>query len=141
MFAVQSPSFSIEGITARRRGKRVEDEKLPKKIRFVVFFIHHEIWLNSNVLITISRSFYQKQDKLISTFERIHRLHSHKDSDEEKSDENDANDDISIDDKRSKQKRKRVSLYTKISLLINIVSYSIIFSIFSLSRFKKIMNC
>jgi len=30
---VTPPIFSIEELTARRRGKRVEDEKLPKKVR------------------------------------------------------------------------------------------------------------
>jgi hypothetical protein len=31
---VTPPIFSIEEFTARRRGKRVEDEKLPKKVRY-----------------------------------------------------------------------------------------------------------
>jgi hypothetical protein len=31
---VTPPIVSIEEFTARRRGKRVEDEKLPKKVRY-----------------------------------------------------------------------------------------------------------
>ncbi|CAF3663594.1 unnamed protein product [Rotaria sordida] len=90
-------AFSIEGITACRRGKRAEDEKLPKKVR----------------------SFYKKQDKLISTLERLHRLNSRKDSDNEIEDgEGGKNNKKSKDD--LKLKRKRISLYTNISLLVNV---------------------
>ncbi|CAF0988981.1 unnamed protein product [Rotaria sp. Silwood1] len=88
--------YSIEEITARRRGKRAEDEKLPKKVR----------------------SFYKKQDKLISTLERVHRLNSNPDSDDRFEGVNEIDNKKTKDD--AKLKRKRISLYTNISLLVNI---------------------
>ncbi|CAF2541680.1 unnamed protein product [Rotaria sp. Silwood2] len=101
-YRTSAPSaYSIEEITARRRGKRVEDEKLPKRVR----------------------SFYKKQDKLISTLERAHRLNSNKDSDNEAEEgegeeEGKKSNTKSIDE--PKRRRKRISLYTNISLLVNI---------------------
>lgn len=69
--------------------------------------------------LTLRRSFYKKQDKLISTFERVHRLHSTKDSDNE---DGDGEENSKKDEAALRAKRKRVSLYTKLSLLINVVS-------------------
>ncbi len=70
---------------------------------------------------SFKRSFYKKQDKLISTFERAHRLYSNKDSDNEEDDEG-----VEESNKKDKEdlklKRKRISLYTKLSLCVNVVS-------------------
>ncbi len=76
----------------------------------------------------ICRSFYKNQDKLITTLERAHRLHSNKDSDNEGDDdieqEGETNNEKANED--PKVKRKRISLYTKLSLLVNIVSINTI---------------
>ncbi|CAF0932807.1 unnamed protein product [Adineta steineri] len=93
------PMFSMEEMTARRRGKRVEDAKLPKQVR----------------------NFYKKQDDLISTFERVYRLHSTKDSDNEEEDDEETSETKTKTTKVDPKKRKkRISLYTKLSLLVNI---------------------
>lgn len=85
--------------------------KIFRKIRFVSF---------------LCRSFYKKQDKLISTLERVHRFHSQKDSDID--DEDEHAEDNMLNEKRPKKKnesklrQKRISFYTKLSLFINVVS-------------------
>jgi hypothetical protein len=60
--------------------------------------------------------------------ERAHRLHSNKDSDNEGDDdieqEGETNNEKANED--PKVKRKRISLYTKLSLLVNIVSINTI---------------
>ncbi|CAF2140102.1 unnamed protein product [Rotaria magnacalcarata] len=99
--------YSVKEIAAYRHGKRVGDEKLPKKVR----------------------SFYKKQDRFITTLERLNRLHSNKDSDDDDDDDND-NDDGDIERKGQKRKKtsteelkskqKRINLYTNLSLLVNV---------------------
>jgi hypothetical protein len=74
-------------------------------------------------LLLFQRSFYKNQDKLITTLERAHRLHSNKDSDNEgDNDEQEGETNNKNINEDPKLKRKRVSLYTKLSLLVNIVS-------------------
>jgi hypothetical protein len=68
------------------------------------------------------RSFYKKQDKLISTLERVHRLHSNKDSDDEEEDAEGNENSNKKAKEDPKLKRRRVSYYTKLSLLVNMVS-------------------
>jgi hypothetical protein len=68
------------------------------------------------------RSFYKKQDKLISTFERAQRLYSNKDSDNEEEDDEEGEQNNKKDKEALKLKRKRISLYTKLSLGVNVVS-------------------
>ena len=71
---------------------------------------------------TSFRSFYKNQDKLISSFERVHRLHSKKDSDNEDETENELKTNTPTDKEAAKLKRKRISLYIKLSLFVNVVS-------------------
>ena len=75
-----------------------------------------------------SRSFYKNQDKLISTLERVHRLHSQKDSDNEEDDDDERLEGHGKKNRNEndlKLKRKRISLCTKLSLFVNIVSLKI----------------
>jgi len=72
--------------------------------------------------LSFKRSFYKKQDKLISTFERSHRLYSNKDSDNEEEDDEEGEQNNKKDKEDLKLKRKRISLYTKLSLGVNVVS-------------------
>ncbi|CAF1274263.1 unnamed protein product [Adineta ricciae] len=115
------PAYSMEEITARRRGKRAEDQNLPKKVR----------------------SFYKKQDKLISTFERVHRLHSDKHSDNE-DDEDEDEDHGDKSNKKDKQdviiRRKRISFYTKLSLLVNICLLAMKIAAAILSRSLSVIS-
>jgi hypothetical protein len=78
------------------------------------------------IILVFRRTFYKNQDELISSLERVHRLHSNKDSDnEEDNDEQGGEVRIKTAKEDAELKKKRISLYTKLSLFVNIVSVNI----------------
>jgi hypothetical protein len=78
------------------------------------------------IILVFRRTFYKNQDKLISSLERVHRLHSNKDSDNEE-DNNEQEGEVSTKTGKDDEKlrKKRISFYTTLSLFVNIVSVNI----------------